>query len=80
MVTGVRRPPVRGYALAIRRVGKRLDPVSGEPDTGSKWRCCAAQRADWISLTSSPLGLAPAIDCTGSPLTNTVRVGTDITR
>lgn len=40
----------------------------------------AGQSADWMSLTSSPLGLAPAIDCTGLPFLNTVSVGTDMIR
>ena len=33
-----------------------------------------------MSRTRSPLGLAPATDCTGSPPLKMVSVGTDITR
>ncbi len=61
----------------------RSGPRNTEPRThgGTGFRAYASrQSADWISLTSSLFGLAPATDWTGSPFLKTVRVGTDITR
>ena len=61
------------------RSGKPEPPSPGRGDGGSG-AVGTAQSADSMSLSNSPFGLAPAIDCTGWPFLKIVSVGTDMTR